>query len=50
MVEQETATLHLYALVDDTYAEKAVAHPGDLLRLTEPVAAILDPIELSPPV
>jgi Uma2 family endonuclease len=49
VVEQETAALHLYALVDDTYVEKAVARPGDLLRLTDPVVAVLDPVELAPP-
>ncbi|WP_317620753.1 Uma2 family endonuclease [Actinoplanes sp. KI2] len=49
LVEQDSATLHLYALVDDTYVEKAVVRPGDLLRLTEPVVAVLDPVELSPP-
>jgi len=50
LVEQETATLHLYALVDDTYVEKSVARPGERLPLTDPVVAVLDPIELSPPV
>lgn len=49
LVEQETGALHLYQLSGDHYVERCTAKPGDLLRMTEPLTADLDPEALLPP-
>lgn len=48
LVEQDTATLHLYRLDGDRYVEHGVARPGETLVMTEPVAAVLEPAALLP--
>ena len=48
LVEQETATLHLYRLSGDRYVEHSVTRPGGRLVLTEPVHAVLEPAALLP--
>jgi Uma2 family endonuclease len=48
LVDPVERTLHLYELVGETYVEHSVARPGDILRLTEPVTANLDPAVLLP--
>lgn len=50
LVEQDTATIHLYELVADTYVEAASARPGESLRLNAPVIVSIDPEDLAPPV
>jgi Uma2 family endonuclease len=49
LVEQETGTLRLHELSGDEYIERATAKPGEILRLTEPLTADLDPANLLPP-
>jgi Uma2 family endonuclease len=49
LVEQDTATLHLFRLTGSTYAEHAVTPAGAVLHLREPVSADIDPAELLPP-
>ena len=49
LVEQQSGTLRLYELSGDKYIERATAEPGDILRLTEPLTADLDPKALLPP-
>jgi Uma2 family endonuclease len=48
LVEQGTATLHLYRLDGDTYREHSVTPVGKILRLTEPLTAEIDPARLLP--
>lgn len=48
LVEQDTGTLHLYRLDGETYREHTVVKAGDVLRLTEPVVAEIDPAALVP--
>jgi Uma2 family endonuclease len=48
LVDPIARTLQLYRLVDGTYVEDAVVKDGDVLRLTEPIAATVDPEELLP--
>ena len=50
LVEPRDRSLHLYRLVENTYVEHAVSKAGEVLRLTEPVVAVLDPAVLLPPV
>jgi Uma2 family endonuclease len=50
LVEQETGALHLHRLTGDHYVEHSVTHPGQLLRLTEPVEATIAPEDLLPPI
>jgi hypothetical protein len=38
--------LHLHQLVGTTYAEHSVTRPGDVLKLTDPVIAEIDPTKL----
>jgi Uma2 family endonuclease len=49
LVEQETGALHLYRNSGDTYLEHSVTGPGDVLKLTEPVEASIEPESLLPP-
>jgi hypothetical protein len=49
LVEQETATLHLYELAGSTYVEHSVTSLGQQLQLTEPIAATISPEKLLPP-
>lgn len=49
LVEQETATLHLYELAGDTYREHSVTKAGQELRLTMPMSATIWPEKLLPP-
>ncbi|MEU8229394.1 Uma2 family endonuclease [Actinoplanes sp. NPDC048967] len=49
LVEQESATLHLYQLRGDHYVEHSVTRPGEVLHLEEPVTADLVPEDLLPP-
>ena len=48
LVEQESGTLRLDELSGDKYLERATAKPGDILPLTEPLTADLDPEALLP--
>jgi Uma2 family endonuclease len=50
LVDPCARSLHLYRLADNTYVEHAVSKGGEILRLTEPVVATLDPATLLPPV
>jgi Uma2 family endonuclease len=49
LVEQETGALRLYQRADEEYQEHSVTMAGDLLQLTDPVVATIDPAELLPP-
>ena len=49
LVEQDTGTLHFHRLAGDAYMEHSVTKPGDVLHLTEPVIADIDPEELLSP-
>jgi Uma2 family endonuclease len=49
LVEQETGALHLYELSGGEYVQHAVAEPGQVLRMTEPLTADLHPEALLPP-
>ncbi|MEU8659412.1 Uma2 family endonuclease [Actinoplanes philippinensis] len=49
LVAPKTATLTLYKLEGSDYREYATAAPGELLELTEPVVATIDPADLLPP-
>ncbi|MEU4217680.1 Uma2 family endonuclease [Actinoplanes sp. NPDC026623] len=49
LVEQDTAALHLYELTGDHYAERSVTKAGEVLHLTEPLAARIPPADLRPP-
>jgi len=49
LIEQDTGTLHLHRLAGDAYTEHSVTKPGDVLHLTEPVIADIDPEELLSP-
>ncbi|BCJ66449.1 Uma2 family endonuclease [Polymorphospora rubra] len=46
IVEQDTKSLRLYRLHGVSYVEHAVARPGEVLRLTEPVVADIRPEDL----
>ncbi|MGX6602368.1 Uma2 family endonuclease [Micromonosporaceae bacterium Da 78-11] len=48
LVEQQTCVLHLYELVGTAYAERSVIRPGEVLQLTDPVIAAIDPADLQP--
>jgi Uma2 family endonuclease len=48
MVEHATSALRLFRLEDDKYDLHAVADPGEVLRLTEPVTAEIRPESLLP--
>ncbi|MFK3982949.1 Uma2 family endonuclease [Micromonospora sp. NPDC050397] len=48
LVEQDTGALHLYRLRGSHYVEESVTKPGDVLRLTEPLPAEIDPSGLLP--
>ncbi|GLH98062.1 hypothetical protein Pa4123_33370 [Phytohabitans aurantiacus] len=48
LVEHKTATLRLFRLDGRTYAPHAVAEPGEVLRLGEPVAVTIRPEDLLP--
>jgi Uma2 family endonuclease len=48
LVEQETATLHLYRLDGGTYREHSVTQVGQILRMIEPVVVDIDPAQLLP--
>lgn len=50
LVDPRARTLQLYRLVSGTYVEEATVKDGDVLRLTEPIAATIDPEKLFPPV
>ncbi|GIF24553.1 Uma2 family endonuclease [Actinoplanes tereljensis] len=50
LVDPDARTVLLYRLAHDTYVEEAVATVGDVLHLTEPIVATIDPAELLPPV
>lgn len=49
LIDPENRALHLNRLVGEAYIEVSVTKVGDVLRLTEPLAAVLDPEELLPP-
>jgi len=49
LVEQETCSLHLYRLSGTHYVEHSVTHAGQLLRLKEPLVAMIAPEDLLPP-
>lgn len=46
IAEQDTQHLHLHRLHGVSYVEEAVAKPGEVLRLTEPVVAEIHPEQL----
>jgi Uma2 family endonuclease len=50
LVDPRARSLRLYRLVGNTYVEHAVSESGEVLRLTDPVPAVLDPEALLPPV
>ncbi len=49
LVDQQSATLHLYSLSGATYAEHAVATVDQELHLSDPVIATIRPTHLLPP-
>lgn len=49
LIDPRSETFHLFRLDGDRYTEHAKAAPGELLELTEPVVATIDPAELLPP-
>jgi Uma2 family endonuclease len=49
LVDPKARTFSLYRLDGDHYVEESVCGPGEVLRLSEPVVATLDPAELLPP-
>ncbi|MFB9358979.1 Uma2 family endonuclease [Actinoplanes nipponensis] len=49
LVEQDSATLHLYQLAGNHYVERSVTRPGEVLHLAAPLTADLVPDELLPP-
>jgi Uma2 family endonuclease len=49
LVDVRARSLHLHRLVDGTYVEHAASKAGEILPLTEPVVATLDPAALLPP-
>lgn len=49
LVEPDTATLHLFHLVDGAYVMHSVTKAGETLRLTDPVTADIEPADLLPP-
>jgi Uma2 family endonuclease len=49
LIDPRSETLHLLRLEGDRYTEHAKAAPGELLELTDPVAATIDPADLLPP-
>jgi Uma2 family endonuclease len=50
LVDPRARALQLYRLASGTYVEEATVKDGDVLRLTEPIAATIDPEKLFPPV
>lgn len=48
LVEQETGALHLYRLAAGHYVEHSVTGPGQVLRISDPVEAIIEPAALLP--
>ncbi|MEU4162281.1 Uma2 family endonuclease [Actinoplanes sp. NPDC026670] len=49
LIDPRSETFHLFRLDGDRYTEHAKAAPGELLELTEPVVATIDPADLLPP-
>lgn len=49
LVEPEPRTLRLFELAGDKYMERAVAHSGEVLQLTDPVEATIVLDDLLPP-
>ena len=49
LVEPETLALRLYQLDDTKYIEHSVTEVGEVLRLTDPLVATIDPAKLLPP-
>jgi Uma2 family endonuclease len=49
LVDPRARSLQLYRLAENTYVEHAASKEGEVLRLTDPVAAVLDPAVLLPP-
>jgi Uma2 family endonuclease len=49
LAEPKTATFTLYKLEGSEYAVHTTAAPGELLEITEPVVATIDPADLLPP-
>jgi len=49
LVEQESATLHLYQLRGNHYVEHSVTRPGEVLHLEEPLTADVVTEDLLPP-
>jgi Uma2 family endonuclease len=49
LVEPRARTFNLYRLAGSTYVEHAFSEGRDVLRLTDPVTAVLDPEVLLPP-
>ncbi|MEU4237981.1 Uma2 family endonuclease [Actinoplanes sp. NPDC026619] len=49
LIDQKTTAMHLYRLANGTYVEHSTARKGEVLRLSEPVVAVLDPKELALP-
>ena len=49
LVEPEPLALRLYRLDGAKYLEHSVTEVGQVLRLTDPVVATIDPAELLPP-
>jgi Uma2 family endonuclease len=50
LVDPRARSLHLYRLAENTYVEHAACKEGEILRLTDPFVATLDPAMLLPPV
>jgi Uma2 family endonuclease len=48
LVEPKTVTMRLFRLEGTTYVSHAAAEPGEVLRLTEPVAVAIRPEDLLP--
>jgi Uma2 family endonuclease len=49
LVDPDTGVFRLHELANGTYCEHSVAKVGEVLRLTEPVVATIDPAKLLPP-
>ena len=49
IVDPKNRTFHLYKLKGDSYTERSVTTDNEVLRLTDPVVATIDPTELLPP-
>jgi len=50
VIDVQARSMHLYRLVDSAYVEHAASKADEVLRMTDPFVATLDPAVLLPPV